>query len=94
MLAVEGDPSLRELMKRALHQRGYAIAVAETAADALRECDSARPPFDVVIIGMVLSDRLGPARRPSGAATRPSASCMRPQTKSTRAQIGDPGCFL
>ena len=61
VLAVEGDSSLRDPMKRALHQQGHTIAAVGTAADALRAFDSARPPFGVVIIDMVLPDRLGPS---------------------------------
>ena len=95
VLSVEGDPSLRELMKRALHQQGHAIAAAGTAADALRAFDSARPPFDVVIIDMVLPDRLGPSLAQALRRRHPSvglvyASADQEYTGADR----DPGCFL
>ena len=95
VLVVEGDPSLRELMKRALHQQGHAIAAAGTAADALRAFDSAGPPFDVVTIDMVLPDRPGSSLAQALRRRHPSvglvyASAYREYTGIDR----DPGCFL
>ena len=60
VLVVEDDPSVRELMHRSLQRDGHAVAAVGTAADALRAFDGPRPPFDVVVIDIVLPDRSGP----------------------------------
>jgi CheY-like chemotaxis protein len=60
LLVVEDDPAVRELMRRALGRDGHAVAAVGSAADALRAFDGARPPFDVVVIDVVLPDRSGP----------------------------------
>jgi two-component system cell cycle sensor histidine kinase/response regulator CckA len=60
VLVVEDDPAVRELMRRSLQRDGHAVAAVGTAADALRAFDGARPPFDVVVIDVVLPDRTGP----------------------------------
>jgi two-component system cell cycle sensor histidine kinase/response regulator CckA len=60
VLVVEDDPSVRELIQRSLQREGHAVAAVGTAADALRAFDGARPPFDVVVLDVVLPDRSGP----------------------------------
>jgi two-component system cell cycle sensor histidine kinase/response regulator CckA len=60
VLVVEDDPAVRELIQRSLQREGHAVAAVGTAADALRAFDGARPPFDVVVVDVVLPDRSGP----------------------------------
>jgi CheY-like chemotaxis protein len=60
VLVVEDDPTVRELMSRALNAHGHAVVATPTAAEALRAFDGARPPFDVVVIDVMLPDRSGP----------------------------------
>ena len=95
VLAVGGDPSLRELMKRALHQQGHAIAAVGTAAEALRAFDSARSPFDVVIIDMVLPDRLGPSLAQALRRRHPSVGLVYASAYGEYTGVDrDPGGFL
>ena len=95
VLVVEGDPSLRELMKRALHQEGHAIAAVGTAADTLRASDGARPPFDVVIIDMVLLDRSGPALARALRRRHPTVGLVYASGYGEYTGVDrDPGCFL
>ena len=82
-------------MKRALDQQGHAIAAAGTAAEALRAFDSARPPFDVVIIDMVLPDRLGPSLAQALRRRRPSVGLVYASAYGEYTGVDrDPGCFL
>ena len=95
VLAVEGGSSLRDLMKRALHQQGHAITAVGTAADALRAFDSARPPFEVVIIDMVLPDRLGPSLALALRRRHPSVGLVYASGyREYRGVDRDLGCFL
>ena len=95
VLVVETDPSLRELMKRALHQDGHAVAAVSTGADALRACDSARPPFDVVIVEMVLPDRFGPELARALRLRHPSVGLVYSSGYEEYTGVGrDAGCFL
>jgi PAS domain S-box-containing protein len=59
ILVVEDEPAVRGLMQRSLQRQGHAVVAVGTAADALRAFDGARPPFDVVVVDMVLPDRDG-----------------------------------
>ena len=95
VLVVEDEPSVRDLMERALHVAGHAVVAVGTAADALRAFDSARPAFDVVIIDVVLPDRSGPVL--AGALRHRHASVAVVYASGYGEYIGvdrEPGRFL
>ena len=95
VLIVEDDPTVRELMKRALKGHGHAVAAVATAAEALRAFDGARPPFDVAVIDVVLPDRSGPVL--AGALRRRLPSVAIIYASGYGENIGEdrePGLFL
>ncbi len=95
VLIVEDDLTVRELMKRALKGDGHAVAVVGTASDALRAFDGARPPFDVVVIDVVLPDRSGPVLARALRRRLPSVAIV--DASGYGEHIGEdrePGLFL
>ena len=60
VLVVEDDEAVRGLLERMLVRDGHAVVAVESAAEAVRAFDRARPPFDVLLADVVLVDRSGP----------------------------------
>ncbi|MBW3534850.1 MAG: response regulator [Gemmatimonadetes bacterium] len=60
ILVVEDDEGVRSLLERMLVRDGHAVVGAESATEAIRSFDRARPPFDVLLADVVLVGRSGP----------------------------------
>lgn len=57
ILLVEDHPACAKLTRRALEHEGYAVIVAETAADAVRQLEIAPP--EMIVLDLKLPDRDG-----------------------------------
>jgi DNA-binding response OmpR family regulator len=52
LLLADGDPSLRRVLHRALHARGYQIALADTASAALKLAGHQHPDLMILEISL------------------------------------------
>jgi signal transduction histidine kinase len=59
LLLVEDHPDTCQVMQRLLRAAGYDVTCAESVADALRACQAAPQPFDIVISDLGLPDGSG-----------------------------------
>lgn len=95
ILVVEDDPNVRELMRRMLVGDGHAVATVATAADGLRAFDGARPPFDAVLIDLVLPDRPGGVLARALRRRRPDLAVLYVSGYGEQAETDrEPGGFL
>ena len=60
VLLVEDEPSLREVTRRTLVERGYVVQTAGTVAEATEAFRRGDPPFDLILCDVVLPDGRGP----------------------------------
>ena len=57
VLVVDDEPLIRWSLRQALLDRGHAVAVAATGAEAINEVVNASQPFDVIVLDYRLPDR-------------------------------------
>ena len=58
-LLVEDEAPVREVVRRALLEKGYAVSEAGSVAEAVRLFEQAKGAFDLVLTDMVLPDKTG-----------------------------------
>jgi CheY-like chemotaxis protein len=59
VLIVEDDEAVRSVARRVLVTHGYVVLEAEDGAAALRLCDDATPPIDLIVTDMVMPQMNG-----------------------------------
>jgi len=54
ILVVDDEPDVRETIRRRLEREGYEVAIADAEAAAKELIRAAEPPFDLLILDMVM----------------------------------------